>query len=175
VSRRNRMKAEERAPRLQKVFNKASSLLKGTGEEAVRERLMTAMKWAGKGGAADNNEDSFLFFALALESLILGGRNKDELRYRFALRLAHLLGSTKAEKSRIRDYAKRNLYDLRSVLVHTGKAPIPDSDLDTLRRMTFESVLKLMADEKFENIVTDKALENWFEDALVGAGEETAT
>ena len=95
------------------------------------------MKWAGKGDAAENNEDSFLFFALALESLLLGGKNKDELRYRFALRLAHLLGSTKAEKSKIRDYAKKNLYDVRSVLVHTGKAQIPDSDLGALRQMTF--------------------------------------
>ena len=39
--------------------------------------------------------------------------------------------------------------------------------------MTFESIFELMTDEKFENIITNDALENWFEDALVGA--EAAT
>lgn len=157
----------ERSPETQKLFNKASSFLKGEGEKAFRERILIAMKWAGKGEAAENNEDAFLFFALALESLILGGKNKDELRYRFALRLAHLLGSTRVEKSKIRDFTKKNLYDVRSVLVHTGKAPIPDSDLNMVKRIATESIYKLTNDERFADVVTDDALENWFEGVLM--------
>jgi hypothetical protein len=156
------------APEILTVFNQASAFLKGEGEKGFRERILTAMKWAGKGDFAENNEDSFLFFALALESLILGGKNKDELRYRFALRLAHLLGATKSERLNIQNYAKKIVYGIRSTLVHTGQAQIPDSDLDTLGRMTFESIIKLMRDKKFQGIKTDDALESWFEAACLG-------
>jgi hypothetical protein len=155
------------APEIQAIFNQASAFLRGEGEKGFRERILTAMKWAGKGDFAENNEDSFLFFALALESLILGAKNESELRYRFALRLAHLLGSTKPERLKIQKYAKKTLYDIRCALVHTGQAQIPDSDLDTLGRMTFGSIFKLMRDEKFQGINTDNALENWFEEACL--------
>ena len=97
-----------------------------------------------------------------------GAGNKDELRYRFTLRLAHLLGPKKPERKKIQNYAKKILYDIRSTLVHTGHAAIPDSDLETLRRMTFESILKLMADNKFRNINTDDASGNWFEETCLG-------
>jgi hypothetical protein len=157
------------APDIQGVFNKANAFLKEEGKNDFRDRILTAMKWAGKGGTAASNEDSFLFFALALESLLLGGDDKGELRYRFALRLAHLLGATKSERLKIHSYAKKYLYDVRSSLVHTGRAQIPDSDLYTLKRMTYESIFKLMRDEKFGSINSDEALEKWFEEVCLNS------
>jgi len=138
------------APEVRKVFYRADSFLKGEGEKAFRERILTAMKWAGKGEVAENNEEAFLFFALALESLVLGGQDKGELRYRLGLRIAHLLGSTKQERRQIHKYTKNRLYDARSSLVHTGKASIPDSDLDAVRQIAIESIYKLMT--RFQNI-----------------------
>jgi hypothetical protein len=156
----------KRSPIVQRAFEKADGFLKDEGEEKLRERFLTAMKWAGKGSTTVDPDDSFLFFALALEALILGGKQRGGLQYRLALRVAHLLGSTKQEKSMIRDYVKQ-LYRLRSMLVHTGKAEIPDSDSGWLRTMTLQSILKLMSGETPSDISTDDALENWFEDTLM--------
>ena len=86
--------------------------------------------------------------------------------------IAHSIKTLKEKlKAPAVNYAKKNLYDVRSVLVHTGQAQIPDSDLYTLRRMTFESIFKLMRDEKFQDINTDNALENWFENSCLNGFE----
>src|SRR6266849_501434 len=126
------------------------------------------MKWAGKGSATVDREDSFLFFALALEALILGEKKRERLTHSLASRVAHLLGSTELEKSKIQGYVK-HLYGLRSSLVHTGKAGIPDSDWEWLKTLTTQSILKLMTGEASSDISTDDALENWFEDALMSS------
>lgn len=64
--------------------------------------------------------DQAIDSSICLEAL-LGDKSSQELTYRLRLRAALLLGTTLAERQEIRQ-AVRNLYDLRSSVVH-GRGP----------------------------------------------------
>ena len=68
-------------------------------------------------------EDRIIDMSILLESTLLHGQDR-ELRYRLALRGAHLLKSTRRTKETF-DLLKK-FYDLRSDIVHEGKTLPPD-------------------------------------------------
>lgn len=150
-----------------KAMDKASALLRDEGEEEYRDRLVTAMKWAGKGATINRREDAFLFYSIALEALLLGGKHDEQLSYRLRLRAAHLLGSSVASRTFVRDKVN-DLYTMRSKIVHTGNMQIPGVDLKQLRRLTCDAIIHLLTDSRFNAISTGRALDDWFEHALIG-------
>lgn len=151
---------------IKKAMGKANDMLRNESENEYCERLITAMKWAGKGAKANRREDAFLFYSIALEALLLGGKHYEQLSYRLRLRAAHLLGDNQTERIYKRNQVN-DLYKLRSRIVHTGKLQIPRADLDALRRLTKKAILRLLKDPQFDAINTEEALEAWFEDALM--------
>lgn len=165
-------KFQEHEP-IAKSMDKASAMLRDEGETGYRERLLTAMKWAGKGATAVRREDAFLFYSIALEALLLGGSHDEQLSYRVRLRAAHLLGLNQAGRTRVRDLVN-DLYGMRSKIVHTGKTQIPKADLSRLRIITQSAIIHLLSDDQFAGVATDKALEAWFEESLMRGPELTS-
>jgi hypothetical protein len=160
----------DKNPPIKAALLRASALLEGQGETAYRERIVTAMKWAGKGAVAQSAENSFLFYAIALEGLILGRKHHEQLAYKLRLRVAHLLGLTSKGRTTVRDRV-RDMYNLRSKIAHTGRTEIPKSDLSFLQDITRSAILHLLIDDKLNKIVTDETLERWFEDRLITGDE----
>lgn len=153
------------------ALEKVDTLLRDQGDIKFRDRLLTAVKWAGKAAASESRENSFLFYAIALESLLLGGKDDVQLSYKLRLRAAHLLGLNSKGRASIRDRVNR-LYDLRSAMVHSGKTQIPEADLSSLRIITQSCIIHLLGTDKFKNIATDKVLEEWFENALMSGVDD---
>lgn len=111
---------------------------------------------------------SFLLFAIALESLILGTSNKSEIGFQLSSRVAHLISNKMQGRLAIAS-AVGNLYDLRSRVVHTGETEVGDSELRTIQHICLSSLYAMTVRSEFANMVTVDELENWFRDRLLGA------
>ena len=74
-----------------------------------------ALRRFGAGLGRQSSEDRLIDYWIGLESLFL--RESTELRFRAALRIAHLLGSTSVERLKTFDDVKTS-YDARSAVVH---------------------------------------------------------
>ena len=132
------------------------------------ERLLAGIKWAGKGASARNKEEAFLFYAIALEALILGPRNRQQLSYQLRLRVGQLLGPDKTRKIKWRDLT-RHLYELRNAIAHSGKNDIASIDLQDLRFIVQSCIEIILCHVEFANISTEETLDKWFEDSLMNA------
>jgi hypothetical protein len=143
-------------------------LLKPSGNEYV-QRILTAVKWAGKSAAEENTENAFLFSAVALESLILGVKKSSDqqLSFKLRLRVSYLLGNNPEARAKISNIVK-GLYNLRSGMVHSGKTQVPQIDLDYVRQITNTCVILILSSPKLSSVGTDDALEEWFDDVILG-------
>jgi hypothetical protein len=76
---------------------------------ALGEKLLSSIQWAGRATVESRNEESFLLYAIALESLILLENDREELTYRLRTRVAHLLGKNFEAREKISKQV-RDLY-----------------------------------------------------------------
>jgi hypothetical protein len=134
------------------------------------ERLISAIRWAGKGSITRNRENAFIFYAIALEALLLGQTHKEQLSYKLRLRVAHLLGLKNSSRSKIRDRVSK-LYSIRSKIVHCGSNKLSQSDLEELRIITQSCIIRLLSDPIFKDFSKEEDLENWFEEKIVSGPE----
>lgn len=129
-------------------------LLKCTSlKSPIDKKLFNAVRWFGKGVNSDNSEDQFLFFAIAIESLLIEDEPSElsshgSITQRVAERSAFLIGKTFEERIQI-EHATRQLYRIRSKIAHAGGGATPNMviEIETLAkklifahsRMKFES------------------------------------
>ncbi len=135
----------------------------------LQNKIITAIRWAGKGIVHERlgrNEDAFLHFAIALESLILLDQ-KTELNYRLSIRLAHLLGKSGEYRPGIAKQI-RELYEIRSQIVHSGNFDIADVDLASIRFITRSTIVHLIRNEPFASMKTSDELVKWFDQQIFG-------
>jgi len=134
------------------------------------DRLLSGYVLAGEASVEPASERSFLLFAIALESVLLGKNTKTELGYQLGLRVAHLVSGNIEGR---RDAAKhiQNLYDRRSRIVHAGETEVPESDLSIVRLFCLSCLHKLAGSAV---TITNVALERWFKDRMLGANENLA-
>ncbi|MGD0464809.1 MAG: hypothetical protein ABSB74_20180 [Tepidisphaeraceae bacterium] len=130
------------------------------------ERLLNAIHWAGRATNQRRPEESFLYRAIALESLILGGYGQ-ELTLRLSLSVTHLLGDRLRDRKMCESQIKK-LYRIRSSIVHDGKYEVDPVDQSRLRAYLFHCFDRLLADEIFNGMKSKKDLDEWFECALRG-------
>ncbi len=153
-------------------FSRASTILGKSNPNSIEDRLLSAMQWAGRASIVERKEEAFLLFTVALESLLLDIQEKQQLRYRFAVGGAHLLGSG-LESKREMSTALKKLYDLRSAIVHSGSTDISDSDRDTVRYFARRAIYRILATKPFLDMSTEDELDKWFEDQVLGPEIET--
>ncbi len=143
----------------------ASSLLverKG----GLQERLLSAIQWAGRATVDSRKEETFLLYAIALESLILAENEKDELIYRLKTRVAHLIGEGVQSRKQLSKQVK-DLYDVRSQIVHSGKYQVTDADFGRMRLMTKSCIIRVLIDEIFIKMRSTKDFIDWFDQQIL--------
>jgi hypothetical protein len=107
-----------------------------------------------------------MFYAIALEALLLGQTHQEQLSYKLRLRAAHLIGLKNSSRSKIRDHVNK-LYSIRSKIVHCGSNKLAQSDLQELRIITQSCIIRLLSDPIFKDFSKEEDLEHWFEEMII--------
>ncbi len=160
--------AELREGKIIKTGNieRIESLLLKKSRNEVEELLLRAVCWAGRGKArGEKRDESFLMLTIALECLILPPPRKAELNYRLSQRVAWLMGrNASGRKSLVKDI--KELYDIRSKILHDGTYDIRENEKDYrfLFWMAEEIIAKLLANSDVKELHKLKDLEDWFND-----------
>lgn len=150
----------------------ASQWLREGNQAELPKALLTAMELAGRAAVNWREEDAFLLYAIALESLILGNESTTNVTPRLRLKVSQLLGGSLEELGKM----VGRLYGIRSRIAHDGVYPMTDADLGLIRAITYRSIGRLLLDEPFCRMVTYEELNNWFDQQLQGVmGDEPAT
>ena len=145
-----------------------TGLLRLARRSAHQDRILSAAHWAGRACAETRAEEAFLFRAIALESLILGGREHFELTSRLSMSIALLLGGSVQEKSEICKKVKQ-LYSTRSKIVHTGSYEVSREDSALLRSITLSCFTRVLTGRTFQKMEKEDALDHWFHSAMLRA------
>ncbi|MGB6199094.1 MAG: hypothetical protein WBF35_06040, partial [Candidatus Acidiferrales bacterium] len=153
-------------------FSRASTILEKGNANPIENRVLSALQWAGRASVEERKEEALLLFVVALESLLLDNTENQQLRYRFGVRGAHLLGGNLKSKTEICGVLK-HLYDLRSAVVHSGSTDISDSDRDTARHLAGRAIFRVLATDPFSTMTTEEEFAKWFEDQVLGPHDAT--
>lgn len=152
-------------------FSRVAELLAGQRNK-LEEQIIASIQWAGRATAESHgdsrNEEVFLLYAIALESLILSDGNQAELTYRLRARVAHLLGDDSISRRSVFDSVKR-LYDIRSKIVHTGRYQVTDADLSLIRNVTKAALIRVCTHGEFQFMTNPEHLGKWFEDRILNS------
>ena len=152
-----------------RLFERVSSLLKriDQGANEIEMRLLTAMIWFGRAVRARTEEESFLMYAIALESLVLEKERLAQLTYRLRLSTAHLLGVSLDERRQISREINR-LYGIRSDIVHNGNITVQESDRKSLCGYALECIVALLSEDAFGRMRHFKELQDWLDERILG-------
>ncbi len=146
-------------------FDRVSAMLANASANLLDEKILSSLQWAGRASMEPRREQAFVLFCISLEALLLTNRTT-EIRQAFALRGAHLL---------IRDAVHRgeafkdlkDLYDIRSSIVHSGRTRVLEADLSKIRWLAKSAVLIMLVREPFSKMRTEQDLESWFQTQLL--------
>jgi hypothetical protein len=92
----------------------------------VDRKLFSSVSWFGKAVNAESDEDQFLFFAIAIECLLVGDEkgphaSQGSITQKISERAAFLISDEVGERTRTETEIKA-LYSIRSKIVHVGAA-----------------------------------------------------
>jgi hypothetical protein len=127
--------------------------------------LLAAAEWAGRATVERRREQSFLLFAISLETMMLPVKETQGLGHRLRLRVAHLLGRSLEARERIAKDVSR-LYGVRSKIVHAGSYEVTDTDLGRLRQLVKSCLFRLVANRKLHSMKRDEYSE-WLDRQLL--------
>jgi hypothetical protein len=161
---------EARARRI--GLDRASLLLAKNGRNALENRILTSLQWAGRAVDETRDEEAFLLYVIALESLLLKKDQTTEMRFRFALNGSHLLADKFEDRGRIFNEL-RDAYDKRSQIVHSGSTQVAITELSRIHALTRNAVLTVLLNEPFRNMDTEDQFENWLKDQALGGKSES--
>jgi hypothetical protein len=155
-------------------FAHASRLL-AAPRQPLEDQLLASLQWAGRATVrAPRNafhrrrEEAFLLYAIALESFVLAEGDPVELGYRLQLRVAHLLGETPDARRALVARVKQ-LYKVRSAIVHSGSFRVTDADLGAMRQLAKLSLIRACTSDDFTRMRVPDDLAAWFNDRLLGS------
>jgi hypothetical protein len=146
-------------------FAQASTILAKPTHSEFEERILAALRFAGRANVNDEREESFLGFAIALESL-LGDKEGGEITFKLAVRCAHLLGATSDERKSIFDSVKK-LYGVRSKIVHRGSTEVTDADLGQMRNIVLNAIVVALTSPDFAEIKRADEFLKWFDSKVL--------
>lgn len=134
----------------------------------LAKRILSGLEIAGSACTERRPHLSFLMFAIALESLVLGEQNKTELTFQLSSRVAHLLSKDIRHRREIVKDLHR-LYRLRSAIVHSGETEVTDSELEEIENICMSALITVSTDPAFELMQSIGELDNWFRDRILGS------
>lgn len=150
-------KKYEITPEIKKKINKYSfsavcqKIFEGT-EGTVSERMQRALGWMARARSSASVPERFLFFFTALEALLTNDDKTAPVTETIARHVATILAKP---KDRFFIYQKvKNLYGIRSGLVHSGKRSVSETDCNQLQlytELTCLTVIEKSLSQKVEN------------------------
>ena len=129
----------------------------------MEEVTLRAAYWGGRATAEQTPEESFLFFTVALECLVLPTRDNRELGYRLSQRVAQLLGRNTRERRNLMERTKK-LYAIRSDIVHSGRYEVNKEKYADIYNITKNTILKLLASRRIREFSQPDDFENWLKE-----------
>lgn len=156
-------------------WERASQILAKSERTEMEDRILAAMRWAGRATVTEMRdkdkkgtylvaEQAFLLYAIALESLLL--KKDTELSYRLSLRGAHLLASTSTYKREVQKELLA-LYGVRSQIVHSGSSSVTPDQLERLRSHAKNAIFIVLTHRNFRGMQTEKEFLEWFDSRLL--------
>jgi hypothetical protein len=131
-------------------------------------RLIAGFETAGAASVEARPHHSFLLFAIALESVVLGRNVQSEIKCQLSVRVAHLL-SARVESRRTIAKAVVDLYDIRSKIVHAGSSDVSQADVESMGDLCLNALFALATLPVFAQMNDGKDLDEWFNDRMLGA------
>jgi hypothetical protein len=129
------------------------------------ELLFSSAQWIGRATIERRREESFLLFAIALETMMSPTTEGQSVGQRLRLRVAHVLGRTLAARERIAKDVNR-LYGVRSKIVHHGSYEVSDADLALLNAIVKSTLFKLLRNRRLHSMSREQIAE-WFDRKLL--------
>jgi hypothetical protein len=116
---------------------------------------------------------SFLLFAIALESVVLGKSIKTEIGFQLSIHVANLLGDG-IDGKRIVKKDVNKLYAIRSGVAHAGKSEVPAEEVGRMRQLCLRALLVLTVSPAFATMTKSAELDDWFTDRLLDSPSHLA-
>jgi hypothetical protein len=116
---------------------------KQTGDndrDKLKTKTYRAITWFGKGICADADDEKFISYMIALETLLIDKEQKK--RQTLADRVSCLLNTDPAERRKLSKCTKE-LYDVRSGIVHGGAKTERVGELEVLTRAVIRKVVRM--------------------------------
>lgn len=157
-------------------FHRVSALLSRPRARltTLEQRILAALRWSGRatvltlinaGQRLERlREEPFLFYAIALESLLASTGERVGVTQRLSLRCALILShhdhyqGVDIERLRQR---MRDLYQIRSDVVHNGLAEIKEAELGEIARYAKDATLTVLLNPLFEAMSNEAEFERW--------------
>lgn len=133
---------------------------------SFKHRVLTSMMWAGRASVSHRLDDSFLFYMIALESLVLGRENKGELNYRLSVRTAYLLNIKPGGRAFHVDTVGE-LYKTRSAIVHCGERRVAKLEVDSLRKYVGRALETVILDPAIANFEKAAEFDRWLDEQIL--------
>jgi hypothetical protein len=121
-------------------------------------RIREAVCWAGRAGGCVRPAEAFLFYLIALETLMLGA-NEGALTYRLRVRCAHLLAKPEIASRHYISERVAGLYGIRSAIVHKGVQEVAADDLSSARLFAYRAILAAIFRRRDRSLSLDEWLE----------------
>jgi Apea-like HEPN len=158
------------------MFGRLIEVLAKDPLSPLEDRILSAFQWAGRATVAARREEAFAFYMIALESLVLGRKQHNELLYKLKLRTVHMLGTTVQKR---KEMMRRldDLYEIRSQIVHSGRFQVTDSELLEARQYAKAALVTVMHAEPFRAMDDEQQLDSWLEEQVLAGsrGQDTST
>jgi hypothetical protein len=134
--------------RTEYAFDQLSGILakQATDRSELESVLVTAIRWLGRASAALEPPEELLMIAIALERLLASDEEEwggAAISEKVPRRASFLLSDEQAERKRIFGRTKE-LYNLRSRVVHAGSIRIEERDLVDMEAYARDCLLRLV-------------------------------
>lgn len=148
-------------------LRKISGWLAKSRPSDLEDRILSALQWAGRAAAEERREESFLLYAISLESLLVGGKTHTEIIERLALRGAHLLAGDRKDRENVYKELKV-LYGIRSKIVHSGSLEVTQDELARIAAIVRGALVTVLHMSPLAEMKEESQFEDWFKDQLLG-------
>jgi hypothetical protein len=152
-------------PKGVEAFERVSTLLASSNTSDLEDRILAALKMAGRASTDDRNDSAFLHACISLETL-LSNKDQGEITLTFSLRAVHLIFTDASMRTDWFTKMKK-YYGLRSRLAHAGTADISDADVANIRLISRQAIFMMLVTEPFNRMTKADDLERWFEQQLL--------
>jgi len=148
-------------------FYRINEILAKDDRSEIEERILASVQWAGRAAVElqQRPEEAFLHYAIALETIMLGTQKSKEIGRKLRMRTALLAEDTPEKRAEIKKEIK-DLYSIRSKIVHSGHYEVTDADVEKIRLLAIICIMRILTEKPFTSMTEEQEIDNWFNQAM---------